>query len=92
MEYYQPIEDYLEKLRTKLSYTEEELENVKIFRESLELMTFDQFTFLFLSGIVKRTAKLKTPRNLYTNGNDIYYLNHRNKRYEKCGYFNSIEE
>lgn len=82
-------EEYKEMLE-KFNYTEEQLESVRLIRETWDCMTNEQFRFLFLSGVIKREVKNKKPRNYYTNGEDIVYLNHFNKKYEKAGYF--VEE
>lgn len=84
----QPIEDYLKRLKDKYGYSEEDLAYVREFRESTEHMTFDLFTELYKNlKIVKRTAKLKTARNIFVKDNGLFYLNHYHKRYCKCGYF-----
>ena len=78
--------EYKEMLE-RYDYTQEQIEWVKEVREQYDLMTADQFRFLFLSGIVKRTVKNKKPRNYYTNGEDIVYLNHHLKVFQKAGFF-----
>ena len=82
-------EQYKEMLQ-KFNYTEEQLESVRLIRETWDCMTNDQFRFLFLSGVIKREVKNKKPRNYYTNGKDVVYLNHHLKKFEKAGFF--VEE
>lgn len=79
-------EQYKEMLKS-YSYNDEQIEWVKEVREQYDLMTADQFRFLFLSGVVKRTVKNKKPRNYYTNGEDIVYLNHHLKQFQVAGHF-----
>lgn len=82
-------QEYKEMLE-KFNYTEEQLESVRLIRETWDCMTNDQFRFLFLSGVIKREVKNKKPRNYYTNGEDVVYLNHHLKSFEKAGFF--VEE
>ena len=82
-------EEYREFL-IKIGYTEEQIENVKQIREdsNYEEMSQEQFRFLFLNGIIKRTRKLKKIRTLLVNEEgQILYLEHHKKAYEFCGYF-----
>lgn len=81
--------EYKEMLE-KFNYTEEQLEAVRLIRETWDCMTNDQFRFLFLSGVIKREVKNKKPRNYYTNGEEVVYLNHHLKKFEKAGFF--VEE
>lgn len=84
-------EQYKELLE-KLEYTEEQIEWVKEVREQYDYMSAEQFRFLFLSGVIKRTVKNKKPRSYYTNGEDIVYLNHYAKQFQKAGFFINEEE
>jgi|GEM_PF-5186745 len=84
-------EQYKELLE-KLEYSEEQILEVQKTRENLDYMSAEQFRFLFLSGVIKRTVKNKKPRSYYTNGEDILYLNHWSKQFEKAGYFINEEE
>lgn len=84
-------EQYKELLE-KLEYTEEQIECVKEVREKYDYMSAEQFRFLFLSGVIKRTVKNKKPRSYYTNGEDILYLNHYVKQFQKAGFFTNEEE
>lgn len=85
-------EEYKVRLES-YGYTEEELPWIKEVRDSYEYMTAEQFHFLFLSGIIKRIVKNKKPRNYFTNGDDIVYLNHYLKQFQKAGHFiNENEE
>lgn len=68
-------------------YNEEEIEKVKQFIDESEHCPFEQFQFLFQQGIVKRTSKLKKPRNLYVKDGVFYYLNHFHKAFNYCGVF-----
>ena len=81
-----PWNEYKEILE-RLNYSEEQIEWVKEVREQYDYMSAEQFRFLFLSGVIKRTAKVKKPRCYYTDGEDIVYLNHYNKSFEKVGFF-----
>lgn len=83
-------EEYVNKILLKLDYSQEQIDEIKDIRENWEVMTTEQFRFLFLAGIIKRTVKLKKTRTLYTDGDTVLYLNHHNKRFEQVGYF--IEE
>ena len=73
-------------------YNEEETEKVKQFIDESEHCPFEQFQFLFQQGIVKRTSKLKKPRNLYVKDGVFYYLNHYHKTFNYCGVFIENEE
>ena len=81
-----PWNEYKEMLE-RLGYSEEQIIEVEKTRESLDYMSAEQFRFLFLSGVVKRLIKVKKPRCYYTDGEDIFYLNHYNKKFEKVGLF-----
>lgn len=81
--------DYKAKL-VKMGYSKEEVKAVKEIREKAEHCTFDQFRELYMQGVVKRTRKLKIPRNIYvTEDGKLWALSHYYKRYEYVGYFNS---
>ena len=82
-------QEYKEMLE-KYDYTQEQIESVRVIRETWDCMTNDQFRFLLLSGVIKREVKNKKPRNYYTNGEEVVYLNHHLKKFEKAGYF--VEE
>lgn len=86
MSYKKDWKDYKEQLE-RYGYSEEEIAAVKEIREQGEHCEFEQFDFLFRQGIVKRTAKLRKPRNLFMYNDKFWYLNHRNKRYEYVGFF-----
>ena len=75
------------KILERFSYDETQILEVEKTRESLDYMSAEQFRFLFLSGVVKRLIKVKKPRCYYTDGEDIFYLNHYNKKFEKVGLF-----
>lgn len=81
-------EQYEETLRN-FNYTEEEILAIKNIRENpeVELMTTEQFDFLWRQGIIKRTRKLKKKRSLLVLGNKILYLDRHFRRYNYCGYF-----
>lgn len=81
-----PWNEYKERLE-RLGYSEEQIIEVEKTRESLDYMSAEQFRFLFLSGVVKRLIKVKKLRCYYTDGQDIFYLNHYNKSFEKAGFF-----
>ena len=85
-------QEYKEMLE-KYDYTQEQISAVKEIREKYDYMTNDQFRFLFMTGIIKRTRKLKKPRSLYVcEEGKIWYLCHFNKRMEYCGEFVNEEE
>ena len=79
-------EKYKEMLE-KFDYTEEQLEAVRLIRETAEEVTKDQYDFLVQTGIISRTRKLKKIRTLYVFEDKVWYLCHFNKRYEWCGQF-----
>ena len=81
-------EQYKELLE-RYGYTEEQIEQVRIFRENPEneQITWEQFRFLFLNGIIKRTRKLKKIRTLYVSDDKVWYLDHHVKAYRYCGEF-----
>jgi len=79
-----PWEQYQEKLKS-FDYTEEQIEAVKEIRENCELMTFEQFTFLISVGAIRKTCKLRKPRNLYDYEGKLLYLNHFNKEWNYAG-------
>ena len=78
----------------KLNYTQEDIENVRLIRENPEneIMSPEQFDFLFQQGIIKRTQKLKKKRTLLVFDDKIWYLSHYHRRYVWCGYFINDEE
>lgn len=79
------LESYLARLQ---DYSEEQIENVRKIRTEWEMMTFEQFNFLYDQKVVERTVKLKTPRHLFVSPEGgIYYLNHYHKWYNKIGQF-----
>ena len=79
-------EKYKEMLE-RYDYTEEQLEAVRLIRETAEEVTKDQYDFLVQTGIISRTRKLKKIRTLYVFEDKVWYLCHFNKRYEWCGQF-----
>ena len=79
-------EQYKEMLE-RYDYTEEQLEAVRLIRETAEEVTKDQYDFLVQTGIISRTRKLKKIRTLYVFEDKVWYLCHFNKRYEWCGQF-----
>jgi hypothetical protein len=80
-------QDYKERL-ISYRYNEEQLIEVEKVRAEYDHMTFEQFDFLFRQGVVKRTAKLRKPRNLYlSESGTIYFLSHYHKSYVSCGHF-----
>ena len=83
----QEIEVYLKRLKDK-GYTQEELEYVKQFRESLEHMTFEQYLFFRQNNMIESSRRLKKPRNLFVDQEGvIWYLNHRYRKYNYCAKF-----
>lgn len=81
-------EIYKERL-ISYEYTEEQIAEVEKIRTELEYMSPEQFDFLVKQGVIKRTAKLKKLRSLFTDGEKVYYLNHFSKSYNYCGIFNN---
>ena len=79
-------QEYKEMLE-RYDYTEEQLEAVRLIRETAEEVTKDQYDFLVQTGIISRTRKLKKIRTLYVFEDKVWYLCHFNKRYEWCGQF-----
>jgi hypothetical protein len=82
-------EEYKQMLE-RYGYNDEQIAEVKKIREdsNYEEMSQEQFRFLFLNGIIKRTRKLKKIRTLLVNEEgQILYLEHHKKAYEFCGYF-----
>ena len=75
-------------------YSEDEISAVKDIRENPEneIMSPEQFDFLFQQGIIKRTQKLRKKRTLLVFGDKIWYLSHYHRRYVWCGYFLNDEE
>lgn len=87
MEYKETWEKYKERLKT-YDYTEEQIEAVKIIRETYEPCEFEQFKELHKQGVVYRTIKLKKPRHLYVSEDGkFYYLSHYYKSYMFIGFF-----
>jgi len=82
-------EDYL---KTLTDYTEEQKEEVRNFRGSMDYMSWEQFNFLFQQKIVERFAKLKRPRTMWVDNisGKIWYLNHYHKKFVICAKF--VEE
>lgn len=75
-------------------YNEEQIAEVKKIRESEDYdhCDFLMFKMLVEQGQVKRTRKLKKPRNLYCDGERFYYLEHHYKAFNYCGYFINQEK
>ena len=87
-------EDY-EKLLKYYRYTDEQIAAVKEIRENPEneLMSPEQFEFLWKQGVIKRTRKLKSKRSLFvTPKGRILYLDNYYKCYNYCGYFLNQDE
>ena len=86
-------EQYKELLK-HYNYTEEQIASVKEVRENPEneLMSPEQFDFLWQQGIIRRTQKLKKKRTLLVFDDKIWFLSHYHKRYVWCGYFINDEE
>ena len=87
-------EQYKELLK-HYNYTEEQIASVKEVRENPEneLMSPEQFDFLWQQGIIRRTRKLKSKRSLLvTPEGKILYLDHYFKAYNFCGHFLNQDE
>lgn len=82
-------EDYAKRL-LMIGYSQEEIEPLILFRESLSHCPFETFQALFQQGAIKRTIKLKKPRNIYTDGEKFYYLSHYHKCYNVIGLFKDL--
>lgn len=83
--------EYKEMLE-RYDYTEEQLEAVRLIRETAEEVTKDQYDFLVQTGIISRTRKLKKIRTLYVFEDKVWYLEHFSHRYEYLGFFVNNEE
>jgi hypothetical protein len=80
-------EQYKELLK-HYNYTDEQIEEVKEVRETLDLMPFDMYQELVKQGVLVRTQKLKKPRSLYVNDKgQVLYLNHFYKKYNYIAFF-----
>jgi hypothetical protein len=82
-------EEYKQMLE-RYGYNDEQIAEVKKIRENpnYEEMSQEQFRFLFLNGIIKRTRKLKKIRTLFVSPEGrILYLEHHFKAWNYCGYF-----
>ena len=79
-------QEYKEMLE-RYDYTEEQLEAVRLIRETAEEITKDQYDFLVQTGIISRTRKLKKIRTMYVIDNKVWYLEHFSHRYEYLGFF-----
>lgn len=86
-------EEYKEYL-INLGYSDDEISAVKEIRENpeIEKMTSEQFRYLFLAGIIKRTRKLRKPRTLFVIDDKVWYLEHYNRKFCYCGYFKTEGE
>ena len=86
-----PWNEYKERLLI-FGYDQDQILEVKKIRENpeIEQITWEQFRFLFLNGILRRTRKLKKIRTLYVFDDKVWYLDHHVKGYRYCGEF--IEE
>lgn len=80
-------EDYKKRLES-FGYTEEQIDNVAIKRNTLEVMEWDMYQELLKQGILVRTRKLKKPRSLYVQEDGkILYLCHYKKDWQWCSKF-----
>lgn len=83
-----PWNEYKERL-ISFGYDQDQILEVKKIRENTEIgeITWEQFRFLFLNGILKRTRKLKKIRTLYVFDDKVWYLDHFVKAYRYCAEF-----
>lgn len=80
-------EQYKEMLE-RFNYTEEQIENVAMKRNTLEVMEWDMYQELLKQGILVRTRKLKKPRSLYVcEEGKLWYLCHYRKDWQWCSKF-----
>lgn len=81
-------EEYKEYL-INLGYSDDEISAVKEIRENpeIETMSPEQFRYLFLAKIIKRTRKLRKPRTLYVFDDKVWYLDHYVKGFRYCAEF-----
>lgn len=88
----QDWETYQSRLK-HYGYTEEQISAVKEIRETLDHCPFEMYKELITQGAIKRTIKLKKPRNIFTDGEKFYFLSHWHKEYRYCAFFpNETEE
>lgn len=87
-----PWNEYKERL-ISFDYTEDQILEIAKIRENPEIeeMTWEQFRFLFLNGVLRRTRKLKKIRTLYVFDDKVWYLDHHVKAYRYCGEFTEQE-
>ena len=83
-------QEYKEMLE-RYDYTEEQLESVRLIRETAEEVTKDQYDFLVQTGIISRTRKLKKIRTMYVFDSKVWYLDHYSKAYCYCATFTDEE-
>lgn len=83
--------EYKERL-LRFEYTEEQADEAIKFRSGLEHCPFEMYTALFQNGAITRTRKLRKVRNIFTDGDKFFYLNHYLKRYEWCAMFKTEED
>ena len=83
-------QEYKEMLE-RYDYTEEQLEAVRLIRETAEEVTKDQYDFLVQTGIISRTRKLKKIRTMYVFDSKVWYLDHYSKAYCYCATFTDEE-
>jgi len=84
-------EGYKSKLQS-FNYTEEQIESVRLIRETFELCPYEQFRELFLQGVIVRVRKVKKPRNYYVNDlGEFLYLDHYTKSYQLAAEFKTEE-
>lgn len=89
-----PLNEYLELLKARYNYTEEELVSVKEFRENPEVehLNYDMYKVLLQQYVFKKTRRLSKPRNLFVLDGKVYYLCHFHKRYNFCAVFMPEDE
>lgn len=87
-----PWNEYKERL-ISFGYTQEQTDEVFWIRENPEIeeMTWEQFRFLFLNRVLRRTRKLKKIRTLYVFDDKVWYLDHHVKGYRYCAEFINAE-
>ena len=82
-------DEYKEYLKFR-GLTEEQIEDVRRIRENEEYnhVTYEQFMELWRQGVIRRTRKLKKPRNLFLcKEGRFWYFEFYYKKWQYAGYF-----
>ena len=86
-------EEYLDYLRKKKDYSEEQLEAVKAFRENpqVEKVPWEQYRHFIDNNLLVRTRRIKGIRSIFYFEDKLWYLNNYYKRYEYLATFKTEE-